>query len=108
MGFSSPPLFPSSSTHICIMVKGDQKIQSDDGSSDSDEKFTTPSYDESVAFLNECTKIIRKTRDKNEKLKHKNKSLFAKYDIAKKASDELRDENKTMSTNIKELKSSPR
>jgi hypothetical protein len=90
------------------MVKGDQKIQSDDGSSDSDEKFTTPSYDESFAFLNECTKIIRKTRDKNEKLKHKNKSLFAKYDIAKKASDELRDENKTMSTNIKELKSSPR
>jgi hypothetical protein len=56
-------------------------------------------------LLNDYTKIIRKTRAKNEKLKLENESLLAKYDIAKKASDELREENKVMSSKLKELKS---
>ena len=57
-------------------------------------------------MLNQYTKIIRKTRAKNEKLELENDSLLAKYDIAKKASVELREENKTMSSKLKELKSS--
>ena len=57
-------------------------------------------------MLNQYTKIIRKTRSKNEKLELENDSLLAKYDIAEKASVELREENKTMSSKLKELKSS--
>ena len=33
-----------------------------------------------------------------------NDSLLAKYDIAKKANDELREENKIVSSKLKELK----
>ena len=57
-------------------------------------------------MLNQYTKIIRKTRAKNEKLELKNDSLLAKCDIAEKASVELREENKTVSSKLKELKSS--
>ena len=52
-------------------------------------------------MLNQYTKIIRKTRAKNEKLELENDSLLAKYDIAEKASVELREENKTMSSKLK-------
>ena len=57
-------------------------------------------------MLNQYTKIIRKTRAKNEKLELKNDSLLAKCDIAEKASVELREENKIVSSKLKELKSS--
>ncbi|XP_066365343.1 filament-like plant protein 1 [Miscanthus floridulus] len=45
-----------------------------------------------------------KTRAKNEKLELENDSLIAKYDIAKKASGELREENKIVSCKLKELR----
>ena len=105
---SPPP--PSSSTNLCLMAKGDRKVQSDDDSSgdengsDSEEEFESPSYDDLVVLLNDYTKIIRKTRAKNAKLKLENESLLAKYDIAKKASDELREENKIVSSKIKSSK----
>ena len=57
-------------------------------------------------MLNQYTKIIRKTIAKNEKLELEKDSLLAKYDIAKKASVELREENKIVSSKLKELKSS--
>ena len=57
-------------------------------------------------MLNQYTKIIRKTRAKNEKLELEKDSLLAKYDIAKKASVELREENKILPSKLKELKSS--
>ncbi|XP_066365047.1 nuclear matrix constituent protein 1-like [Miscanthus floridulus] len=103
-----PPPPPSSSTHLCLMAKGERKVQSDDDSSgsDSDEEFESPSYDELVTLLNKYSKIIIKTRAKNEKLELENDSLLAKYDIAQKASDELRDENKLVSSTLKELKAS--
>ena len=41
-------------------------------------------------MLNQYTKIIRKTTAKNEKLELEKDSLLAKYDIAKKASVELK------------------
>ena len=57
-------------------------------------------------MLNQYTKIIRNTRAKNKKLELVNDSLLAKYDIAEKASDELREENKIVSSKLKELKTS--
>ena len=57
-------------------------------------------------MLNQYTKIIRKTRAKNEKLELENDSLLAKYDIAEKASVELKEVNDAMSSKLKELKSS--
>ena len=41
------------------------------------------SYDDLVKWLNQYTKIIRKTRAKNEKLEIKNDSLLAKCDSRK-------------------------
>ena len=55
-------------------------------------------------MLNQYTKIIRKTRAKNKKLELEKDSLFAKYDIAEKVSVELREENKIVSSKLKELK----
>jgi chromosome segregation ATPase len=72
----------------------------------SDKEFESPSYDDLVKLLNQYTKIIRKIRAKNEKLELENDSLLAKYDIAEKASDELREENKIVSPKLKELKTS--
>jgi regulator of replication initiation timing len=97
------------------MAKGEQKVQNDDDSSgdenandengsESDEEFESPSYDDLVKLLNQYTKIIRKIRDKNKKLELENDSLLAKHDIAQKASDELREENKIVSSKLKELK----
>ncbi|XP_066357922.1 uncharacterized protein [Miscanthus floridulus] len=105
-----PPPPPSSSTHLCLMAKGERKVQCDDDSSgnesgsDSDDEFEATYYDELVALLNKYSKIIRKTRAKNKKLELENESLLAKLDIAQKASDELRDENKVVSSTLKELK----
>jgi len=61
---SSPPPSPSSSssTHLCFMVKGDRKVQSEDESSESENEFESPSYDELVHLLNKYSKIIRKTK----------------------------------------------
>jgi hypothetical protein len=115
---SPSPLPPPSPTHLCLMAKGDRKIQNDDdisgddnasdneNGSDSDEEFESPSYDDLVKLLNQYTKIIRKTRAKNEKPELENDSLLAKYDIAQKASDERREENKIMSSKLKPLKRS--
>ena len=57
-------------------------------------------------MLNQYTKIIRKTRAKNEKLELKNDSLLAKCGIVEKASVELRKANEAMISKLKELKSS--
>ncbi|XP_066351719.1 uncharacterized protein [Miscanthus floridulus] len=111
---STPPSSPSSSTHLCLMGKGDRKVQSEDESSgnesgddsDSEDKFEAPTYDELVKLLNKYSKIIMKTRDKNEKLNLENDTLLTKYDIAKKVSVELRDENKVVLSTLKELKTS--
>ena len=78
------------------MAKGEWKVQNDDDSSgddnasddengsDSDEEFESPSYDDLVKLLNKYTKIIRKTRAKNEMLELVNDSPLAKYDSQKK------------------------
>ena len=68
--------------------------------------FRSPTYDDLAKLLKKYTKIIIKTRAKNEKLEIKNDSLLAKCDIAEKASVELRDANDAMSSKLKELKSS--
>jgi len=78
------------------MAKGDRKVQSEDESSESDSEYESPSYDELVQLL----KVIRNTRSENDKLEHENESLLAKL----KSSDELRDQNKIMTTKLKELK----
>jgi hypothetical protein len=81
------------------MTKGERKVQSndsDDDDSDSDDEFDAPSYDELVKLLNKYTKIIRKTRNKNDELQNENESLSSKLDIAQKISDELREQNKVV------------
>jgi hypothetical protein len=108
---SSPPPSPSSTTHLCLMAKGEQKVQNDDTSdvdcgSDSDNEYACPTYDELTDLLKEYTQIIRKSKAKYGKLKDENKSLIAKYDIVVKASDEMKQENKTMSSTNNELKAS--
>jgi hypothetical protein len=55
--------------------------------------------------IKECNQVIK--RAKCYELKNENKSLNARYDIGIKASDELKDENQAMSSNAKEIKSSP-
>ena len=100
-----------------LWTKGERKVSNDDDSSgddhasnndsnSDDDEFESPSYDDLVKLLNQYTKIIRKSRAKNEKLELKNDSLLAKCDIAEKASVELREANDAMSSKLKELKSS--
>ena len=62
------------------MVKGERKVSNNDDSSgddhannddsdsdsDDDDEYESPSYDDLVKLLNQYTKIIRKTRAKNE------------------------------------------
>jgi hypothetical protein len=55
------------------MAKGEWKVQSnpndsDDDASESEDELEAPSYDELVKFLNKYSKIIMKTRSKNDKL----------------------------------------
>jgi uncharacterized phage infection (PIP) family protein YhgE len=107
--FSSPPPSPSSTSHLCLMAKGEQKVQLendiiDDCDSDSDEEYASPSYDELADLLKQYTQIIRKSKAKCDKLKDENEFLTAKYDIVVKASEEMKDENKTMSSTKNELK----
>jgi hypothetical protein len=107
--FSSPPPSPSSTSHLCLMVRGERKVQNDNDiidDSDSDDEFASPSYDELADLLKEYTQIIRKSKAKYYKLKDENEFLTAKYDIVVKASDEMKEENKTMSSTVSELKSS--
>ncbi|XP_066361321.1 SWI5-dependent HO expression protein 3-like [Miscanthus floridulus] len=91
---------------VSALVQSDDDCSGNESGSDSDDEFEAPSYDDLVKLLNSYTKIIRKTTAKNERLELENESLLAKYDIAEKASVELRDENKVMSSNLKELKTS--
>jgi hypothetical protein len=99
--FSSPPPSHSSTSHLCLMAKGERKVQHendifDDCDSDSDDEYASPTYDELADLLKEYTQIIRKSKAKCDKLKDENEFLTAKYDIVK-ASEEMKEENKTMS-----------
>jgi hypothetical protein len=58
---SPPPSLPSSpslsTTHLCLMAKGERKVQNndsddDDDDSDSDDEFDAPSYDKLIKLLN--------------------------------------------------------
>jgi methyl-accepting chemotaxis protein len=109
--FCSPPPSPSLTSHLCHMARGERKVQNDnditdDSDSDSDDEFSSPSYDELADLLKEYTQIIRKSKAKCDKLKNENESLNAKYDIVMKTSDEMKEENKTMSSTVNELTSS--
>jgi hypothetical protein len=47
--FSSPPPSPSSTSHLCLMARGERKVHNDNDiidDSDSDDEFASPSYDE--------------------------------------------------------------
>jgi uncharacterized coiled-coil DUF342 family protein len=91
------------------MARGERKVQNDidiTDDSDSDEKFASPSYDELADLLKEYIQIIRKSKAKCDKLKNENESLNAKYDMVMKASDEMKEENKTMSSIVNELTTS--
>jgi predicted ATP-binding protein involved in virulence len=81
------------------MAKGDRKVQNyepinNDCGSDSDDEYASPTYAELAYLLKEYTQVIRKSKEKCDKLKDENKSLIAKYDIIVKASDEMKEENK--------------
>jgi hypothetical protein len=109
--FSSPPPSPSSTSHLCLMVKGEQKVQLendivDDCDSDNDDEYASPIYDELARLLKEYTQIIRKSKAKCDKLKYETEFLTAKYDIVVKASEEMKEENKTMPSTKNELKTS--
>jgi chromosome segregation ATPase len=91
------------------MAKGEWKVQIENDiidDSDIDDEFASPSYDELAYLLKEYTQIIRKSKAKCDKLKDENEFLTAKYDIVVKASDEMKEENKTMPSTANELKSS--
>jgi hypothetical protein len=107
--FSSPSSSPSSTTHICLMAKGERKVQNDvtndvESGSVSDDEYASPTYDELADLLKEYTQTIRKSKAKCDKLKDENEFLTAKYDIVVKARDEIKEENKTMSSTRNELK----
>jgi hypothetical protein len=109
MDFSSPPSSPSSTTRLCLMAKGEWKVQNDvsndvESGSDSDDEYAFRTYDELADLLKEYTQIIKKFKEKCDKLKDENEFLTAKYDIVVKASDEMKEENKTMSSTNNELK----
>jgi chromosome segregation ATPase len=57
-------------------------------------------------LLKEYTQIIRKSKAKCDKLKDEIEFLTAKYDIVVKVSDEMKEENKTKSSTVSELKTS--
>jgi chromosome segregation ATPase len=69
------------------------------------DEIASLSYDELANLLKEYTQIIRMSKAKCDKLKDENVFLTAKYDIIVKASDEMKEENKTVSSTINELKS---
>jgi uncharacterized coiled-coil DUF342 family protein len=93
------------------MVKGERKVQLendivDDCDSDSDDEYASLTYDQLVDLLKEYTQIITNSKAKCDKLKDENEFLTAKYDIVVKASDEMKEENKTISSTKNELKTS--
>jgi chromosome segregation ATPase len=93
------------------MAKGERKVQNEnviveDCDSDSDDEYASPTYDELADLLKEYTQIIKKSKSKCDKLKDGNEFLIAKYDIVVKASEEMKEENKTMSSSRNELKTS--
>jgi chromosome segregation ATPase len=93
------------------MAKGEWKVQLEnniveDCDSDSDDEYASPTYGELANLLKEYTQIIRKSKAKCDKLKDENEFLTAKYDIVVKASEEMKEENKTMSSTKNELKTS--
>jgi hypothetical protein len=109
--FSSPPSSPSSTTHLCLMAKGERKVQNEnviveDCDSDSDDEYASPTYDELADLLKEYTQIIRNSKAKCDKLKDENELLTTKYGIVIKATEEMKEENKTMSSTKNELKTS--
>jgi hypothetical protein len=60
--FSSPPPSPSSTSHLCLMAKGERKVQIENdiiNDSDSDDEYASPSYVELADLLTEYTQIIR-------------------------------------------------
>jgi uncharacterized phage infection (PIP) family protein YhgE len=90
------------------MAKGERKVQNEnviveDCDSDSDDEYASPTYDELADLLKEYTQIIRNSKAKCDKL---NEFLTTKYDIVVKASEEMKEENKTMSSIKNELKTS--
>jgi hypothetical protein len=108
---SSPTSSPSSTSHICLMAKGEWKVQNEnviveDCDSDNDDEYASPTYDELAYLLKEYTQIIRKSKAKCDNLKDENEFLTAKCDIVVKASEEMKEENKTMSSTKNELKTS--
>ena len=85
---SSPTPPPSSSTHLCLIAKGERNVSNNDDSSDDehasdddsdsdDDEYESPTYDDLARLLKQYTKIIIKTRAKNEKLEAKNDSLLS-------------------------------
>ena len=93
------------------MAKGERKVQLENGivkdcDSDSDDEYASPTYDELADLLKEYTQIIRKSKAKCDKLKDENEFLTAKYAIVVKASEEMKEEKKTMSSIKNELKTS--
>ena len=91
------------------MAKGEWKVQNDvsnevEWGSDKDDEYACPTYDKLADLLKEYTQIVRKSKAKCDKLKYENEFLTAKYDIVVKASDEMKEENKTMSSTRNELK----
>ena len=94
----------SSTSHLCLMAKGERKVQPendivDDCDSDSDDEYASTTYDELANLLKEYNQIIRKPKAKCDKLKDENEFLTAKY-------EEMKEENKTMSSTKNELKTS--
>jgi hypothetical protein len=57
-------------------------------------------------LLKEHTQIITKSKAKCDKLKDENEFLTAKYYIVVKEGEEMKEENKTMSSTKNELKTS--
>jgi hypothetical protein len=62
--FSSPPLSSSSSTtHLWLMAKGEQKVQNgiviiEDCDSDGDDEYASPTYDELAVLLKNILKSL--------------------------------------------------
>jgi uncharacterized coiled-coil DUF342 family protein len=91
------------------LAKGGWNVQNDvtndvESGSESDDEYASPTYDELADLIKEYTQIIRKSKAKCDKIKDENEFLTAKYDIVVKASDEMKEENKTMSSTRNELK----
>jgi hypothetical protein len=117
-----PSLFSTSSSHICLMAKGESKVSksrhhpsfdSDDSddSDGSDSDSEVPSYDELVTTLQEYNNTIIKTNGKNDKLKLEKKNLLSKLSDSeasalesKKKYDDLKESNDVLNDSYHKLK----